>query len=164
MRGGMARYYAASTAIVLVVAIVFSLYVKHRSDIDVASVQVAMSPRPLEAEHDAAPRIGGAYAATGAWVMSALPDCFVQTKEVTGPIAYVRASLPADAVRLRAGTRFAQRACIVTVRADDVLIVRGEDRFLVTAPAQLLRRGTALVLLRPRGASGEARFYDPPAS
>jgi hypothetical protein len=160
----MTRYYLASTAIVLVAGTVFSLYVKHRGDIRVASVQVAMSPKPTEQERDTAPRIVGAYAAAGAWVMSALPDCFVQTKEVTGPIAYVRASLPADAVRLPAGTRFTERACVVSVRANDVEIARGEDRFLVTAPAQLLRRGSSLVLVRPRGAVGEARFYVPAAS
>jgi hypothetical protein len=155
----MLRYYLAAAAIVAIVGALAAVHAKRAHDLRIASVQVTVPPKVTQQQNDPSGHAAERFAATGAWVLSALPDCFVQTAERRGPPAFVRRALAPHALRLAAGTRFTEASCTIDVRANDVVVTRGADRMLVTSPAALYVSAGSLVLVRRDGASAEARTY-----
>lgn len=100
----------------------------------------------------------GAFYGNAPWALSALPECFRQTGIVTGRPSFVRQQLSPRWSRIGPETlRYAD--CAVIVRSRDVLVRRGSDRFRIPAPAELLRNGPALGLLRQTRVGAELRFY-----
>lgn len=80
------------------------------------------------------------------WALSALPECFTQTREVRGPGAYVQARVAAGLVEIREGSRLRSGDCTVTRSSPTQLDVRrGSDVHLavVAVRAFLTEAGAA---------------------
>ena len=95
------------------------------------------------------------------WALSALPECLRQTFEATGSHAYVAAHLPAGYALQPSGTILQYSDCIITTRGKDVLVRRGKDRFSVSAPSELFRKGSSIALIHDAGARAVLRIYQP---
>ncbi len=160
----MLRYYVLATLLVALLGSIFIARERHRAELRVASVQVTVPPKVTDQARDGAGHGPSRFTATGDWIMSALPSCFVQRERRSGPLPFVRAAVPSGALRIAAGTRFVRGACRVLVRADDVIVERGADRMRVSPPAELYRSGAALILVRPAIRGAGARIFDPPGS
>jgi hypothetical protein len=94
-------------------------------------------------------------------VLSALPECLRQTFEATGSRAYVASRIPAGYAQQTAGTQLKFSDCTLEVRANDVLVRRGADKYYVPAPAQLYKRDSSIALMHEAGARAVLRIYEP---
>jgi hypothetical protein len=102
---------------------------------------------------------GEAFSGQGSWVMSSLPECFVETSLTRGSLAEVQHAIPPAAQRIAPGTVIRRADCTLTVRADDLLIARGADRLRVPPEAGLYRKGALLTLVAHSGDRVEVRTY-----
>jgi hypothetical protein len=99
------------------------------------------------------------FAGQGAWVLSALPECFDEQSRIRGPLAALRAKIPPPADRIAPGTVFRAGECTVSVRPHDLLVDRGADHVRVPPEAALYRAGGRLVLVARSGRTLEIRRY-----
>ncbi len=139
--------------------VVTSIARLHRLQIHVAATSVPAPPKPYRdrrlshAEH-------GAVDARGVWALAAQPSCFEEVEKSTGPQAYVRAHLPRQAQRVPSGRTLIFGSCRIVIEGGSVIVVRGNERISVPAPAELYQTASRLYLLA-RGAAGgpELRAY-----
>lgn len=157
----MLRYLLLSTVIVLVVAVVVAGWMnRDLIRIKIASVYAhAPSKRGAFAglEHaTAAPLFGDAP-----WALSALPECLTQTSESRGSVAYVRAHLPAGAVRIVPPANLVYGDCSITIEGDEAYVRRGVDRLRIPPRVLFYRAEDQLVLVRQATDGNELRIYEP---
>ena len=95
----------------------------------------------------------------GAWVLSALPSCFVQQTRKAGPSRLMRADVPQTALRIAPGTTLHRANCTVLVRAHDIWVYRGGDRLRVPPEARLYNGPQGLTLVYEHAARTEVRVY-----
>jgi hypothetical protein len=149
------RYYVLSTFIVCAAILVGALFV-HRASvaIKIASVYASVPPKPV----DETTLTGTAPPLTGEapWALSALPECFHQRSEITGPRAFVLAHLPAG-IAIRSAVLHASD-CTLTIGAAQALVTRGADRLLL-ADSSFYRIGADLGVLHHDGPFAEFRRY-----
>lgn len=161
MRGGLARYFAVAT--VLVVA-VFAYggyrWMQMKTALRVGSVDTTMAPRP----GPSGGRIGlaaGGVLVDSAEALSTLPGCLEQREERTGTRAYVLAGVPRAAIEVATGASLVYGDCRLRVERSGVVVRRGADILRVPAPAQLYRTPTHLYLVVAHGAGAQLRAYVP---
>jgi hypothetical protein len=94
-------------------------------------------------------------------VLSALPECLRQIFEAVGSRAYVASRIPAGYAAQPAGTQLQFADCSLAVRANDVLVRRGADKYYVPPPAQLFKRASSIALMHEAGARAILRIYEP---
>jgi hypothetical protein len=155
---GMGRYYAIATALVLAFGtIVFANRLRALRDFDVRG-KVVGTPTPVT-DRDASPVPSGTFTGQGAWVLSALPECFAQQSSLVGTTRALTFDVPPARERIAPGTTFRQANCVVTVREHDVVIVRGGDRLRVPPEARLYRTPKGLALVYEHGGRAQLRIY-----
>ncbi len=154
----MIRYYLIATAIVVVFGgIVFAHHLT-APDLRI-SAQPTGTPT-VETRVSASPATTSRpFTGEGPWVLSALPDCFVERSRVRGPLAGVRAKLPPAADRIAPGTTLQVGTCTLVVRARDIWVDRGSDRLRVPPEAALYRVDGRLTLAVRSGGELEIRRY-----
>jgi hypothetical protein len=123
--------------------------------------KVSGTPTPTVERPDAsgAPRAAGAFAASGSWTMSSLPDCFFEQERVRGGVAQLRGKFPPAAQRLAPGTVVRAGDCAIEVRDRELWISRGPDRLRVPPDARLYRHAGGLTLVVVDGGHAEIRRY-----
>ncbi len=152
------RYYLLATLIVVIFgSIVFArrlvppdLRVSARPT-GTPTVESPSRPEPSQTP--------GGFSAQGAWVLSALPACFDEQSRITGPIALLRAKIPAEVTRLAPGASLRYGECTLAVRAHDIVVQRGDDRLRVPPEAALYRDGAQITLVARDHATVEIRRY-----
>jgi len=149
------RYYVVSTFIVCAAILIGALFV-HRASvaIKVASVYASVAPRPVDQGKltGTAPPLSG----VAPWALSALPECFHQRSEITGPRAFVLAHLP-PGVAIRSAVLHAHD-CTLTIAPSRAVVTRGLDR-LSLADSTFYRIGADLGVLHGDGPFAEFRRY-----
>jgi len=138
---------------------VTSIFRLHRLQIHVAATSVPAPPKPYR-DRRISHAARGAVDARGVWALAAQPRCFEEVEKSTGSEAYVRAHLPASAVRIAPGRTLAFGSCRITIGAASVVVERGDERIAVPAPSELYRTASRLYLLaRGPGGGPELRAY-----
>lgn len=95
----------------------------------------------------------------GGWVLSALPECFVQQSSIEGPSPLVTGDVPQTALRIAPGTTLRRANCTVLVRPHDIWVYRGRDRLRVPPEARLYHGPQGLTLVFEHGGRTEVRVY-----
>jgi len=121
-------------------------------------VYARVSPKPVQ-EGPGGARNPNAFYGSGAWALSALPECWRQQAKATGNVAYVRAHLPPGSVLLNAGERIAANDCTLSVGSNDATVTRAPDTIRLPAPTQVYRSSDRLSILHLQGNSAELRTY-----
>ncbi len=129
----MLRYFAAATALVVAFIVIVTAF--HHGGAGPPGhphyVTATGTPGPPQNAPEA-PRTPEAVTGFAPWALSALPECFTQTREVRGPAAYVRAHLDASLLEVPAGSELRSGDCSVLRRRTAQLEVkRGTDVALV---------------------------------
>jgi hypothetical protein len=151
------RYYVIATAIV--VALGGLIFARHLAAPDLRIEARPTGTPTVEMHHAEDAAVPGAFSGQGAWVLSALPECFDEQSRVRGPAGALAARVPAAADRIPAGTVLTAGPCTVTVGAHDVRVTRGPDHLRVPPEAALYRAGGRLVLVARTGSDLEIRRY-----
>jgi hypothetical protein len=151
------RYYLIATAIVVALG---GLLFAHR----LAPPDLRISAKPtgtptVETRVAQAPSTPVPFSGQGAWVLSALPDCFDEQSRASGPAADLRAKVPPAADRIAPGTTLHVAACTLLVRPRDIWVDRGPDRLRVPPDAALYRVDGELTLVVRTGGRMEIRRY-----
>jgi len=159
---GLLRYLAIASVLVVVTVAAFATWwvAQPRKPLTIKSVPVTMAPRP----GDNGGKIGhgtGGVAIDAPWVLSTLPECLAQVSESTGPIAYVRAHVPPDAVEVAAPATLVYGDCRISLTDGDAIVHRGPDTLRSPGPLRAYRRGSRLYVFHPEGAHAQLRVYDP---
>jgi len=157
----VAKYLLLSTVIVLGVAIVVAGWTnRDLIRIKIASVYARIPPKPAASSGfeggAAAPLRGDAP-----WALSALPECLTQTSESNGSPAYVRAHLPAGAVRVAPPATLRYGDCSIRLVGDEAYVRRGADRLRIPPRVEFFRARGLLALLRETREGVELRVYEP---
>ena len=95
------------------------------------------------------------------WALSALPECLSQLSESIGPPSYVRAHLPADAVRIVPPATLVYGDCTITLSGDEAFVRRGDDRLRIPPHVQFYRTAGLLAMIRRTAHGAELRIYEP---
>jgi hypothetical protein len=156
----MWRFYALATAIVVLAG---SVLFAHR----LVTRGWSMRPDRAASRHVNPGNANAGFVSTpppfftgqGDWVMSALPECFVQQSSIEGPSQALVFHVPGAALRVAPGTTLRAGDCTVMVRPDDVWIARGADRVRVPPVARLYRTRGTLTLVVARGGRTTVRVY-----
>lgn len=159
----MAKYLLLSTAIVFGVAVVVAGWTnRDLIRIKIASVYARVSPKPA-----ASGGLGGAPGAPlrgdAPWALSALPECLTQTSESNGSLAYVRARLPAGAVRVEPPATLQYGDCSIRLVGDEAYVRRGTDRLRIPPRVEFFRAKGSLALVRETPQGVDLRLYEPVA-
>lgn len=93
------------------------------------------------------------------WALSALPECFHQDAQRSGPPAFARASFPPAAVPVAPGTRLRVADCTLDVAARSAVVRRGDNRLVVPPLAKFFVSGRTLILDRIEGKREDVRSY-----
>ena len=155
----MLRYYLIATVIVVLVGATVVAQRWLRGELNVASVQVRVSPRPDYNRDATVKKSSNGIRYEHAGALSTLPDCVLQTGFYRGTRTFVNAHLPAHGAALLAGTHLHLGACTIEVRADDLIATRGADRVRVTPHARLFPIAGGYLIDLDRGTMVEARSY-----
>jgi hypothetical protein len=125
----------------------------------IASVYARVSPKPVQPgpSVSVSPK---AMSGDAPWALSALPECFIQMSETSGPPAYVMSHVPPGAVQLRAPATLRYADCTVSIAGDEAYVTRGPDRFRIPPKAWFYRSATQLALLRQDSRGTELRVYE----
>ncbi|HEV7180818.1 MAG TPA: hypothetical protein VGN11_13175 [Candidatus Baltobacteraceae bacterium] len=156
----MIRYYAIATGLVLAIVVFSTAWVNRELiRIKIASVDVAVSPKPAE------PLAAETRSPTGLrgdapWALSALPDCVRQSTESRGTHAYVLAHLPAGVSAVPSRTTLRYGPCTISVGDGEAYVTRGPDRLRIPPHIQFYRAPGVLVLVRSSGSNSDLRIYD----
>jgi hypothetical protein len=157
----VARYLALSTVIVFAVAVLVAGWMnRDLIRIKIASVYAKVPPKPGSSNPPEGAN-GQGLRGDAPWALSALPECFVQTSETTGPTAYSLAHLPAGSVPVRAPATLRYGDCTIFLTGDEAFVARGADRFRIPPKVRFYRTLQTLALLRVEGAGTELRVYQP---
>ncbi len=151
--------FLAIVVVMGTLVIVTSIFRLHRLQIHVAATSVPAPPKPY-VDKRISHVVHGAVDARGVWALAAQPRCFEEVEKSTGSEAYVRAHLPAGAVRIAPGRTLVFGSCRVTIDAASIVVARGDERIAVPAPSELYRTASRLYLLaRGPGGGPELRAY-----
>ena len=120
------------------------------------------SGTPGPPQHDrTASRSPDSVSGDAPWALSALPECFRQLSSASGSYAFARSKLPSGARPLGNGESLTVADCRVTVRGDEIEVVRGTERLRVPPEARLLLAGPARIVLDRRdGKREDVRVYE----
>ncbi len=165
----MWRYYAAATAIVVLIG---SIAFAHR----LVTGGWTTRPDTTQTRRANPGNANAGYAVTpppyftgqGDWVMSALPECFAQQSSIEGPSALLASHVPPASSRIAPGTTLHRGDCTVRVRASDLWVRRGRDSVRVPPEARLYdtppfltlvdrHNGRTIVRVYSSGSGAEAR-------
>lgn len=154
----MLRYFAIAAIIVLAIAVVVAArYERNLLRLKVASVDVKVPPKPGRLTTGGGG--GGAFVGVAPWALSALPGCFTQLSETTGPAAYVGAHLPSDAERIEPPARLIAGDCTILLRGVEAEVRRGTDRFRIPPTVRFYRVGKNLAMWRTDAQGNVLRVY-----
>ncbi len=155
----MTRYFLLAAIIVLAIAVAATAYVQRDLiRIKIGATNVPAPPKP-ERPSQASSVPARPFAGDAPWALSALPECWKQIEEDSGPLAYVRSHLPKAAVAIRPPAKLVFGDCTLQVREFDATVERGPDRFHIPPQATFYRVGERLVLVHAAGGRGELRIY-----
>ena len=129
-------------------------------ELRIRSVNVNVSPKPAP-PNSFAPATPPPLRIVAPWILSALPGCFAQISDTTGPPPYVRAHLPAGSTQVAPSTRLAYGDCVILVRREDAFVWRGNDRFYIPPHVRFYTAGASVALLRDDGVGMDLRVYQP---
>ena len=101
------------------------------------------------------------FLANAPWALSTLPECLRQVAETTGPLAYVRAHVPAAAVELVPPAALTYRDCRIAITRDGAIVHRGPDTLRVPPPLRVFRLDARLFVMHVEGARAQLRTYAP---
>ncbi|MBD5635136.1 MAG: hypothetical protein IAI49_11720, partial [Candidatus Eremiobacteraeota bacterium] len=93
------------------------------------------------------------------WALSAVPECFHQTANFIGSVAFARAHIPAGARLVPGDERLISADCALDVHDGTADLRRGELRLHVPAPVRFFVAGRRLVLDQRAGKREEVRLY-----
>ena len=156
---GMGRYYLIATLIVVVLgSIAFAHRLATLREFDVTA-RATGTPTPTRGSGETPGVPFGDFSGEGPWVLSALPSCFVQQQSVSGTAAQLAHDVPPARLRIPPGTTLRRGKCLVTVRAHDILVVRGADRLHVPAEARLYDTPKGLTLVYEHNGRTQIRVY-----
>jgi hypothetical protein len=150
-----------ATAIVVTFVSIVAGVQRAARELRVASVQSTASPSPPRAQAPSTPS-PRAVRGDAPWALSALPECFHQTREVNGPPAFVDAAIPPGATAVQPGRALVVGDCTVAVGAGSIEVRRGTEWLRVPPVATLyaLPNGDWALLRREAHAS-VLRIYGP---
>jgi hypothetical protein len=157
----MVRYFALATVIVLGVAVLATAWENRELiRIRIAPTSLPAAPKPVD------PNARGAAAdvplhGDAPWALSALPDCLRPLSVSTGPLAYVRAQIPAGATPVVPPATLVYGDCTISVAGDEAFVRRGDDRFHIPANVRFYRGPALLAVLRRSAGGNELRVYLP---
>jgi hypothetical protein len=155
----MLRYFALATVIVVGTLVIAANFARSRTDIEVGggprSTATPSAPRPEASGTFPPPGVHG----EAPWALSALPECFEQEEEAHGPLAFVRAHLPAKMQAVAAPSHLETADCALRILAHSVLVERGTERLVITPDARLYTDGRRFALLRRSGKTADLRIY-----
>jgi hypothetical protein len=129
------RYFAIATVLVVSFIVAFTAF--HLGGPPANGrphyVTATGTPGPPQHEPDVA-RTPEAVTGFAPWALSALPECFTQTREVRGSATYVRGRLDAALVEIPVGSEVRSGDCTVVRRHLGQLdVARGSDVALIVA-------------------------------
>ncbi|HEY8321751.1 MAG TPA: hypothetical protein VIG46_08215 [Candidatus Baltobacteraceae bacterium] len=159
---GLLRYLVVASILVFVTVAAFATWWvgRPRRPLTIKSVPVTMAPRPGAPGGKTGLGRSG-FLADAPWVLSTLPECLAQVSESTGPVAYVRAHVPADAAEVAPPATLVYGDCRISLTSDGAIVHRGPDTLRSPKPLRLFRRGSRLYALHLEGAHAQLRVYDP---
>ena len=160
----MLRYVALATAIVLACLLALVSFRSRPSPETTPapysqSIAPAQSPGARASQDDAtaAPLAGSAP-----WALSALPECFRQTREVRGTPAYVERNardLTRASWRRMSRVRLATADCRLDVAVRSAVVVRGDTRLEIPPDARFYVAGRTLIVDRFASGVEDLRVY-----
>lgn len=128
----MLRYFVAATALVVAFIVIVTAF--HRGAAGPPGrphyVTATGTPGPPQNAPDVR-RTPEAVTGFAPWALSALPECFTQTREVRGPAVYVRAHLGASLPEIPVGRELRSGDCSVVRRRARLEVKRGADVALI---------------------------------
>ncbi|MDP9025783.1 MAG: hypothetical protein M3N13_10470 [Candidatus Eremiobacteraeota bacterium] len=156
----MLRYYAIATGLVLTIVVAVTAWsYRDLIRLKIGSTNLRVPPKgaePLDIHGSSHEAVSG----DAPWALSALPDCFRQRAETVGPIAFVRAHVPADMTLVATGTKLVYGPCTISVAGGEASVTRGSDRMRIPPHVQFYRAPGVLALLRSSTKGSELRVYD----
>ncbi len=156
----MWRYYAIATLIVVAAGSV--LFARQLAVRDVKlHAESTGTPAPAHgtANEGFVTTPAPYFSGQGGWVLSALPDCFVQVSSIEGPSQALVFHVPPARERIAPGTRIVSGTCTVLVRAHDIWVYRGKDRLRVPPEARLFDAKDGLTLVFEHAGRTDVRVY-----
>jgi hypothetical protein len=157
----MLRYLAISTVIVVGVALVVAGWTnRDLIRIKIASVYASVPPKPAAPNGLEMPN-GVPLRGDAPWALSALPECFIQLSETTGPPHYVMAHLPAGATVVTPPATLTYADCSISIVDNEAFVTRGADRFRIPPRVRFYRTEATLALLYVESGGMELRVYQP---
>jgi hypothetical protein len=154
------RYFALATVIVLtIVVLVTGWQNRELIRIRIASTNVPMPPKAEDPTVDDATTVP--FRGDAPWGLSALPGCLTQISYSTGPLAYVRAHVPAGATPVVPPAKLSYGNCTISVAGDEAWVRRGSDLLHVPPHVRFFRGPGLLAVLRESGNGNELRVYLP---
>jgi hypothetical protein len=156
------RYFVVATFLVLGAVAAFATWwaVRPQHPVAIKFVPATTAPRRGAAGGKIGPGTSG-FLADAPWALSTLPECLAQVSESTGPIAYVRAHVPADAVEVAPPATLIYGDCRISLTDDGAIVHRGPDTLRSPKPLHVYRRGSRLYVFHPEGAYAQLRVYEP---
>ncbi len=156
----MLRWYAIATLVVVLVGGALTAHHFLMGQTKLASVQVRVTPRAdARSERGSRRSTASGFRMQGPAVLSTVPDCVIQEKLIRGPRALVDSQLSTTRVRVMPGSHLTIGACTISVRATDLVVIRGDDRLRVTPNARLYTIASGLLVDVDEGRVVEARLY-----
>jgi hypothetical protein len=150
-----------STVIIVGTAVVVAAWVnRDLIRIKIASVYARVAPKPGAAGRSEGQAIAP-LRGDAPWALSALPECLTQISESTGSESYVRAHLPAGAVRIVPPARLVYGDCSIAIGGEEAMVTRGVDRLRIPPRVRFYRARRLLAMLRDAAGSAELRIYQP---
>jgi len=128
--------------------------------IKIASVYAPASPKPVPSDTTRGGSGGGLHG-DAAWALSALPGCFIQMSETTGPTSYTLPHLPPGSAPIAPPATLRYGDCTIFVSGDEAFVSRGADRFRIHPAIRFYRTAQTLSLLRVQERGSELRVYQP---
>jgi len=163
-RRALLKYYAIATLLVVGSLLVAAQFSGSRTDINVSggprSTGTPSVPRPQPTTSFGPQGVQG----EAPWAFSALPECFQQEAEAHGPLAFVRAHVPAGMRPVASPSHLETADCTVHVLAHSVVVDRGTERLEVPPETQMFADDQHFGLLRRTGKTAVLRVYHLPAN
>ncbi len=156
----MIRYLAIATALVVTFLVIATALGPKGGGSGARTKYATATGTPGPAQNDLALH-PTPVAVTGAapWALSALPECFKQLANRSGPPAYARAKIARGARRVPAETTLQVADCTLDVNRNSAVITRGENRLTVPAVARFYVAGDRLILERLEARREDVRVY-----
>jgi hypothetical protein len=154
----MLRYYLVAMLLVVGSLVVAAHFSRPAKPIETASVQSSGTPSAPRAQATFTVPPRGVHG-EAPWALSALPECFEQEAEAHGPLAFVRAHLPAGMHAVIAPSVLDAADCRVRVLPRTGVVERGTERLVIPPKATFFTDGRRFALIRQTGTTAELRVY-----